>query len=282
MLTIALAIGFALFLWWFATGLILFLDGLPQRTFRWSMLVASAILVLAVLGLWLTRDTTSVAGAYLAFTCAILVWGWNEMAFLMGIITGPRKTASPPGIRGWTRTRHAIAAIIYHELAIVFSGAAIFLVTIGGDNRIGILTFAVLWAMRLSTKLNLHLGVPNHAAEFLPDHLQYLQSWFTKRAINPLFPISITLSTLVLAYVALAVADPLASDFEVVGYGLVAALLALAILEHWFLVLPIPVIRMWSWGLSSRSPRLLRSARLAAGRASLSARHAIPSFWRRS
>jgi putative photosynthetic complex assembly protein 2 len=232
-LTIALAIGFALFLWWFATGLILFLDGLPKRTFRWSMLVASAIFVLALIGLWLTRDTTTVAGAYLAFTFAILIWGWNEMAFLMGIITGPRKTESPPGVAGWTRTRHAIAAIIYHEIAIVLSGAAVYLATMGGDNRIGILTFAVLWAMRLSTKLNLHLGVPNHAAEFLPDHLRYLQSWFTKRAINPLFPISITLSTLVLAYVALVVADPLASDFEVAGYGLVAALLALAILEPW-------------------------------------------------
>jgi putative photosynthetic complex assembly protein 2 len=281
-LSIALAIGFALFLWWFATGLILFLDGLPRRTFRWSMLVASAILLLAFAGLWLTRDTTTVAGAYLAFTCAILVWGWNEMAFLMGIVTGPRKIASPPGVTGWTRTRHAIEAILHHELAILASGAAVYLLTMGGENRIGILTFAVLWGMRLSTKLNLHLGVPNHAAEFLPEHLRYLQSWFTTRPINPLFPVSITVSTLVLAYAVMAIAHPLASDFEVAGYGLVAALLALAILEHWFLVLPIPVVKIWGWGLSSRSPRLLRSARLAAGRASLSARHAIPSFWRRS
>jgi hypothetical protein len=33
----ALPVLFALFLWWFSTGAILYLDGLPQRTFKWSM-----------------------------------------------------------------------------------------------------------------------------------------------------------------------------------------------------------------------------------------------------
>ncbi|MBV8868454.1 MAG: DUF3623 family protein, partial [Acetobacteraceae bacterium] len=35
---------FALFVWWFSTGLIIFLDGLPRRTFRWSMLGATVLL----------------------------------------------------------------------------------------------------------------------------------------------------------------------------------------------------------------------------------------------
>ena len=33
-----------------------------------------------------------------------------------------------------------------------------------------------------------------------------------------------------------------------------AALLSLAVLEHWFLVLPLPSAAMWSWSLRSRAP----------------------------
>jgi hypothetical protein len=42
-----------------------------------------------------------------------------------------------------------------------------------------------------------------------------------------------------------------ASEFEVTGLILLATLLVLAILEHWFLVLPVPVDKLWSWGLKS-------------------------------
>ena len=34
-------IFFALFVWWFSTGVILYLDGLPVRTFKWSRLAAT-------------------------------------------------------------------------------------------------------------------------------------------------------------------------------------------------------------------------------------------------
>ena len=34
---------YALFVWWFSTGLIIWLDSLPPRTFRWSMLGGTAL-----------------------------------------------------------------------------------------------------------------------------------------------------------------------------------------------------------------------------------------------
>ena len=37
-------IFFALFVWWFSTGAILYLDGLPVPTFKWSMLAATLLL----------------------------------------------------------------------------------------------------------------------------------------------------------------------------------------------------------------------------------------------
>ena len=45
------AIVFALFIWWFSTGLILYLDGLPRATFAWSMTGATIILAAVTLAL---------------------------------------------------------------------------------------------------------------------------------------------------------------------------------------------------------------------------------------
>ena len=41
---------FALFVWWFSTGAIMYLDGLPRRTFKWSMIGASLILAISLWG----------------------------------------------------------------------------------------------------------------------------------------------------------------------------------------------------------------------------------------
>ena len=46
-----LPIVYTLFLWWFSTGVILFLNGLPRWTFKWTMLGTSFVLVMALIGL---------------------------------------------------------------------------------------------------------------------------------------------------------------------------------------------------------------------------------------
>jgi len=43
-----------------------------------------------------------------------------------------------------------------------------------------------------------------------------------------------------------------ASGFTVAGFTMLASLMGLAVLEHWFLVLPLPAAALWSWGLKSR------------------------------
>jgi hypothetical protein len=42
---------FALGLWWFSTGVVLYLDNLPGRTFGWTMLGGTAVLAFAVFAL---------------------------------------------------------------------------------------------------------------------------------------------------------------------------------------------------------------------------------------
>jgi putative photosynthetic complex assembly protein 2 len=141
---------------------------------------------------------------------------------------------------------------MHHELAIAATAVALVALTWGEPNQVGTWTFMVLWWMRLSAKLNVYFGVPNLSEEFLPDHLAYLKSFFGRKPMNLLFPVSVTAGTVATVLLATAALAPGTPAAEAVGLTLLATLLALAVLEHWFLVLPVPDAALWSWGLSSR------------------------------
>ena len=254
---------FAVFLWWFTTGAILYLDGLPRSTFAASLGAGTAVALAALVGLGVSSGHTTVAAAYCAFTCGVLVWGWQELTFLTGVLTGPRKTPSPAGATEFQRFRHAIAAILWHELAILAGALLVVAVTWGQPNQVGAWTYLILWAMRQSAKLNLFLGVRNLSRELLPEHMAYLGSFFRKRALNLLFPVSVTAGTAVAALMFARAAAPDATPHETAGLVLAGSLLALAVLEHWFLVLPLPVNALWAWGLKSRERRRARRQPIA-------------------
>jgi putative photosynthetic complex assembly protein 2 len=246
---------FALGLWWFATGVILYLDGLPPRTFRHSMLAASALLVAALFALNHSAAQQTTAMTYCSFTSAVIVWGWLEMSFLMGFITGPRKHGCSEGCSGPAHFWHATEAILHHELSILAFAIVIAAITWGDPNQTGTWTFMLLWGMRLSAKLNLHLGVRNFSEEFLPPHLMYLKSFFRRRRMNLLFPFSVTAGTVVTVLLLQAVNAGGNSEAATVGYTLLATMSALAVLEHWFMVLPLPFNALWKWALKSRQAR---------------------------
>ncbi len=256
---------FALFVWWFSTGVIIYLDGLPRHTFRWSMLGATAVLGVSLYGLAKTADDTTVTGAYLAFTYGLLAWGWQEISFYMGYVTGPRSEPCPEGCSGWKHFGHAIQTSLWHELAIIAAALAVFALTWGQPNQVGVWTFMVLWWMHQSAKLNVFLGVRNLNEEFLPEHLDFLKSYLTKKPMNLLFPVSVTVSTVICVYLAEAALAADATPFEAAGYTFLTVLMALAILEHWFLVLPIPAAALWHWGLASRKPTESFDAEIVAG-----------------
>ncbi|MDZ4842163.1 MAG: putative photosynthetic complex assembly protein PuhE [Hyphomicrobium aestuarii] len=252
--TLAHAALFTVFLWWFTTGAILYLDGLPRRTFRWSMVAVTVALFAALQILWETRNDTSVWGAYIAFGCAIIAWGWNEMAFLMGYVTGPRNTPCPPGATGFDRLRFATETVIWHEIAIAVTALAIFVVTADGANRVGFNAFAILWVLRLSAKINVFLGVRNLSEEFLPKHLRYLESYFCRRdTLNPVFPLSVTATTVLATMLAMQMLDPKATAFDATASALLMTLTVLALLEHWLMVLPVSATVLWKWGLASHN-----------------------------
>lgn len=267
---IALPILYGLFVWWATTGAALYAVGLTGPRSRKSLVGIAILFVGSLAALAATAGDASVLGAYLAFTAAIGVWGAQEIAFLTGWITGPWRAACPAGIGGWARTGYAVRAILHHELALAASGLAVVAATWDGANQTGAWTFCVLFVMRISAKLNVFLGVPNLTEDFLPAHLGYLKSFFAKKPMNLLFPVSVTASTvaLVLLVQATAGADAAAAT----SLTFLATLVALALLEHWFLVLPLPVEALWTWGLASRdarkggspAPAVLGPARVAA------------------
>jgi len=245
-----------LLIWWFSTGLILFLDGLPRRTFRWSMAAATAVLIGALYELVISANDTSATGAYTAFTCGVLVWGWLEISFYMGYVTGPRTHRCEPGCGGWRHFGHAIQACLYHEIAVLLLAAAVVALTWGKANQFGTWTFVVLWWMHQSARLNVFLGVSNLNAEFLPDHLDHIKSFLTNKPMNLLFPFSVTASTICAVTLFQRAALNGADAFGTAGYSLLATMMTLAILEHWFLVMPLPALklwnRLWHWSLGSR------------------------------
>ena len=245
-----LAFLLAILIWWFSTGLILILCALPRRTFGWSLLAASFVLAGALFGLIQSAWDTSDFGAYASFLSALGIWGWIEMSFLMGIITGPRTSPCPIGATGWHRFSLALQTLLYHELTIAGTAALMVSLTWGAPNQTGTFAFLILMAMRISAKLNIFLGVPNLTDEFLPDRLGYLKSYFRKRDLNALFPISLTVSVLIaviLAQNALGAAGDNAT-----GFALLFSLMSLAILEHFFMIMPLPDAILWRWAIPAK------------------------------
>jgi putative photosynthetic complex assembly protein 2 len=250
----------ALFVWWFSTGVVLLIVGLPRRALPWGLSGAGVLFVAALYGLAVSSAVPSIAGAYFAFTCAILVWGAQEIGFLTGAITGVRSMPCPEGCAGFRRARYAIEAILYHEVALILSGVAVAAVTWDGENQIGTWTFVILWTMRICAKLNLFLGVPVLNDEFLPEHLRHLRSFFARKPTNALFPIVVTVATAATTLILALAMSAEASPFEATGFSLLAALLALGVLEHWFMIVPLPIASLWSWGLRARAPTVDRTA----------------------
>lgn len=255
---------FALFIWWFSTGAIIFLDGLPRPTFKWSMLGATAVFAICVIGLVKVSGETTVAAAYWAFGFGLFAWGWQEISFYMGFVTGPRTASCPENCKGWKHFGHAIQTSLWHELAIIASAALIIGLTWGQPNQVGVWTFMVLWWMHQSAKLNVFLGVRNLNEEFLPEHLNFLKSFLKRKSMNLLFPFSITIST-VIGTIMFEHAGRATTGFARAGDTFIGVMMALAILEHWFLVLPLPAAKLWSWGLKSHKPAKAFDVEIVAG-----------------
>ncbi|MBV2359359.1 DUF3623 domain-containing protein [Thalassococcus sp. CAU 1522] len=249
----------ALFLWWFSTGAILVVVKLADRrggrTGLWVTLAGLPALALGLWGMWVSSGIAGVGAVYHGFVSALAVWGWIELAFLTGAVAGPNRHVCRVDVPEWERFIRAWGTIAYHEVALVAALIGLGLLFADAANPFGFWAFAVLFFARVSAKLNLFLGVPKINTEFLPRALAHLPSHFRIAPMNGLFPLSITgLSFAVACWLErlVFVTDPA----EIVGFALLTALTALALLEHWFMVLPLPDEKLWRWMLPAPKTKL--------------------------
>jgi putative photosynthetic complex assembly protein 2 len=242
----------AIFLWWFSTGAILWrvrhADRAGHDAHIWSVLLGLPLLAGGFLGLNSTSVDETVRGVYIAFLSALAIWGWIELAFLSGVITGPNRQPCPPDTPLADRFLRASATLLWHELALIAALLAIWVLSDGVANTTGLWTFAILFFARISAKLNLFFGVPRINTEFLPRPLAHLASHFRHARMNWLFPISVTALTFAAAC-WMERTFSATTDAAQVGYILLTVLTLLALLEHWFMVLPLPDQKLWRWML---------------------------------
>lgn len=241
---------FALLMWFVGTAAVVWLDSRPRATFARSFAWSGIAALASTIAIWWVAGDTSASGAYIGFAAAIVIWGWHEMGFLMGFVAGPRRTPCPSNARGWQRFRLATATVIHHEIALAATALALFAIGWGQSNQAAALTFALLFGMRLSAKLNLFLGVANLSDEIFPAHLAYLKSYFGAKRITFFYPVSVAACALVAAWAWIAAEA--ATGGSATAYTLLAGLAVLGLVEHLFLMLPLRDGAMWRWASAGR------------------------------
>ena len=251
--TVLLAVAFVIGVWWLSTALTLRLVWSPARHFRAIFAAASAAGLASVVGVIGSAARPGVAGAYVGFVSAIGVWGWHELSFLLGVVTGPRRSPCPATKSLGRRFLLATSTVIHHEVALAATAVVLVAATWGQPNQVGVQTFLVLWVMRVSAKLNVFLGVRNLAEDFVPAHLTYLCSYFRRdRRLNALMPFCLAGGAWAIWRAALAASEVQHDPARLTEATLLAAILLLGVVEHVFLVLPLPDAQLFRWAIRSR------------------------------
>jgi putative photosynthetic complex assembly protein 2 len=241
-------------IWFIATGLIAWADNRESATFSKSLMVGGAGGILGLVLILFASLSTAVGAVYVAFVGALLVWAWHEISFLTGASAGPRRGPADPGLTGVARFRQASATVMHHEVALALT--ALLLISLSWDvpNQIGATVFVLMFGLRLISKINLFIGVPNSTSEMLPDQVAYLKTYFGPNRMTLLLAASIAgIAAMTAWFGALALAAPVGSA-EMVGASLLFTLSLLGVLEHLFLALPFRDGMLWGWALPKRRP----------------------------
>lgn len=240
-------------IWFVATGLIAWADNRERATFSTSLLIGSIAGIAGLIVILVASLSAEVWAVYLGFVGALMVWGWHELSFLTGASAGPRRGLADPRLTGVARFRQAAATVMHHEVALAVTALLLISLSWNMPNQIGATVFVLMFALRLCSKINLFVGVPNSTAEMLPEQLAYLKTYFGPNRMTRLLIISIALMVgVTIWFAALALAAPIGSA-EMVGASLLTTLALLGVLEHLFLALPFRDGMLWGWALPKRN-----------------------------
>ncbi|MBO3761744.1 putative photosynthetic complex assembly protein PuhE [Ciceribacter sp. L1K22] len=240
----------AISVWWLSTGLVLALVNRSGTTGRYFAMM-SMMTVVGLGGFALMvhgSGEQTPLGSYAGFFGALLVWAWHEAAFLTGLVTGRRREC-PPGVSGVARFKAAWDAVRDHEIAILLTALLLWTVLADAPNQFGLASFGLLWGMRISAKLVIFLGAPHAVSDLMPKGIVHLKSYFKTDRLTPLFPLFLAVAGSL--FVMLVVGASRATQgHSIVGHTLLATFMALAIVEHLVLVLPVSDTALWRWAMA--------------------------------
>ena len=239
-------------IWFVATGLIAWADNRERATFSTSLLIGSVAGIAGLLVILISSLSAQVWAVYLSFIGALMVWGWHELSFLTGASAGPRRGPADTSLTGVARFRQAAATVMHHEVALAVTALLLISLSWNAPNQIGATVFVLMFAMRLISKINLFVGVPNSSSEMLPDQLAYLKTYFGPSRMTLLLAASLAGIAAATAWFAqLALVAPVGSA-AMVGASLLTTLALLGVLEHLFLALPFRDGMLWGWAYPQR------------------------------
>lgn len=247
----AAPILFALITWWAGTSAVLWLSNQPAEHHRIIGRAAVVFIGVATLAVYMLRELPGLEHAYTGFLLGVFLWGCHELLFLLGFVSGSRKTPCPPDLSPSQRLRASIQAISHHETALALHAVFLVAISLGGSNGIAAATFVILWGMRISAKLLVFFGAPNIPANFLPSHLKYLSSYFRRKRHFPAAGMAIALTTSVVVSMLFMVRESSAADLSThTGLILLTTLAVLAVFEHVALVVTLPDKSLFAWALA--------------------------------
>ncbi|NCP13412.1 MAG: DUF3623 domain-containing protein [Sphingomonadales bacterium] len=239
-------------IWFIATGLIAWADNRERATFTASLMIGSIAGIAGLVIILVASLSTEVWAVYVSFIGALMVWGWHELSFLTGASAGPRRGMADPGLTGVARFRQAAATVMHHEVALALTALLLISLSWNVPNQIGATVFVLMFAMRLISKINLFVGVPNSTSEMLPEQLAYLKTYFGPSRMTVLLALSVAgIASATAWFASLALAAPVGSA-EMVGASLLTTLSLLGVLEHLFLALPFRDGMLWGWAFPQR------------------------------
>ena len=246
LITIALALS----VWWIGTGVVLYLQQTLSRNHEFTRNSLIGVATLCIATLIITKHGVAASAIIASFIAAVSLWGVIELSYYLGYITGIHTRPCPTHASNKNRFRLALGASLWHELLVLALGIALFVMLFGATNPTGLFTYCVLWLMRWSAKLNLFLGVPHFKPDWFPTQFNYLKTYLKQSPVSWFFPLSIGAALLVMAHwIQLSVNS---TGANVLTHSLPAALLALAIIEHGLMALPVSESRLWNSTFNTR------------------------------
>ena len=174
----------AVFLWWFSTGAILLVVRLMENhslSAKLKVCIFSLpILALGLWGIWKTSSSLTILDSYLAFVSALLVWGWIELTFLTGVITGPNKSQCPRNITLFEKFIRAWGTLAYHEISLLLALGIVIFLGYAQGNHFGISYSSDILASLSRNNERTEKLIANTGSKITNDRLDYYKILFSK------------------------------------------------------------------------------------------------------